>query len=86
MAQISGPTGRGGGGAPLYFIKCVIAQKPLESPPLNIYILVLYDKTHSAIQTLGHMTKMAAMPIYGRNPSNILFSGTAGPISTKLSM
>ena len=32
---------------------------------------------------LGHMTKMAAMPIYGKNPSKI-FSRTGGPISTKL--
>ena len=29
------------------------------------------------------MTKMAAMPIYGKNPSKIFFSGTGGPISTK---
>ena len=33
----------------------------------------------------GHMTKMAATPIYGKNPSKI-FSGTGGPISTKLCM
>ena len=33
----------------------------------------------------GHMTKMAAMPIYGKNPSKI-FSGTGGPIITKLGM
>ena len=32
---------------------------------------------------LGHMTKMAATPIYGKNPSKI-FSRTGGPISTKL--
>ena len=31
----------------------------------------------------GHMTKMAAMPIYGKNPSKIFFSGTGGPISKK---
>ena len=31
------------------------------------------------------MTKMAAMPIYGKNPSKI-FSGTGRPISTKLGM
>ena len=30
------------------------------------------------------MTKMAAKPIYGKNPSKIFFSGTGGPISTKL--
>ena len=34
----------------------------------------------------GHMTKMAAMPIYGKNPSKIFFSITGGPISTKLGM
>ena len=34
----------------------------------------------------GHMTKMAAMPIYGKNPSKIFFSWTCGPISTKLGM
>ena len=34
----------------------------------------------------GHMTKMATMPIYGKNPSKIFCSGTGGPISTKLGM
>ena len=34
---------------------------------------------------LGHMTKMAATAIYGKNCSKI-FSGTGGPISTKLGM
>ena len=29
------------------------------------------------------MTKMAATPLYGKNPSKIFFSGTGGPISTK---
>ena len=37
------------------------------------------------IKNLGHMTKMAAMPIYGKYHSKI-FSGTGGPISTKLGM
>ena len=35
------------------------------------------------INNQGHMTKMAAMPIYGINPSKI-FSGTDGPILKKL--
>ena len=35
---------------------------------------------------LGHMTKMAATPIYGKNPSKIFFSRTGGPIFTKLIM
>ena len=34
----------------------------------------------------GHMTKMAATPIYGKNPSKIFFSRTGGPISMKLGM
>ena len=38
------------------------------------------------INNPGHMTKMAAMPIYGKNPSKIFFSRTSGQISTKLGM
>ena len=38
------------------------------------------------LQHLGHMTKMAAMPIYGKNPSKIFFSRTGRPISTKLKL
>ena len=34
----------------------------------------------------GHMTKMAAKPIYGKNPSKSFFSATGGPISMKLGM
>ena len=34
----------------------------------------------------GHMTKMAATPIYGKNPSKIFFSRTGMPIFTKLGM
>ena len=36
------------------------------------------------INNLGHMTKMATMPIYGINPSKIFCSGIGGPISKKL--
>ena len=35
---------------------------------------------------LGNMTKMAATPICGKNPSKIYFSRTGGPIFTKLGM
>ena len=34
----------------------------------------------------GHITKMAAMPINGKNPSKFFFSGTTGLISTTLVM
>ena len=36
------------------------------------------------INNLGHMTKMAAMPISGKTPSNIFFSETNRLISMKL--
>ena len=32
----------------------------------------------------GHMTKMAAMPIYGKNTLKIFFTGTTGLILMKL--
>ena len=35
---------------------------------------------------LGHMTKMAATPIYGKSHSKNFFSRTGGLISTKLGM
>ena len=35
---------------------------------------------------LGHMTKMAVTPLYGKNPSKIFFSRTGGPIFTKFGM
>ena len=38
------------------------------------------------INNTGHMTRMAARPIYGKNLSKIFFSGTSGPISTKLGL
>ena len=34
----------------------------------------------------GHMTKMAAMPIYGINPLKIFVTGTSRSILTKLGM
>ena len=34
----------------------------------------------------GHMTKMAAMAIYGKNLYKTFFSGTGGPIFMKLGM
>ena len=35
---------------------------------------------------VGHITKMAAKTIYGKNPSKILFSGISGRISMKISL
>ena len=41
---------------------------------------VIEIRQHNA----GHMTKMAAMPIYGKNTLKIFFAGTTGPILMKL--
>ena len=38
------------------------------------------------INNVGHITKMVAMPIYGKNPSKIFFSETNRLISMKLGM
>ena len=42
--------------------------------------------TNVYINNLGHMTKMATMPIYIKNPWKIFSSGTGWPTSTKLGM
>ena len=34
------------------------------------------------INNPGHITKMAAMSIYGKHHSKIFFSGTGGPIES----
>ena len=38
------------------------------------------------INELGHMTNMAAMPIYGKNLKKSSFSRTNRPMALKLSM
>ena len=39
--------------------------------------------TKVCLRHLGHMTKMVATPIYGKNPSKIFFSRTGRPIFAK---
>ena len=38
------------------------------------------------INNPGNITKLAEMPIYGKNPSKIFSSGTGGLISEKFGM
>ena len=56
-------------------IKAKFYVKHLWNGGINVYI-----------NFLVHITKMAAMPIYGKNPSKIFFSESGGPISKKLGM
>ena len=38
------------------------------------------------IKYFGHMTKMTTMPIYGKTPLNIFFTGTKRPMALGLGM
>ena len=42
--------------------------------------------TEVCLQGLGHMTKMAVTPMYGKNPSKIFFSRTKEPMTLWLGM
>ena len=44
------------------------------------------EETKVCSPHLGYMTKMAATPIYGRNPLKIFFSGTKEPLALGLGM
>ena len=55
-----------------------------QTSPTAICGASLGGGTKACLRHLDHMTKMAAKPIYGKNPSKILFSGTSGQIFTKL--
>ena len=52
----------------------------------NLYENFRYKEMKIWWNNAGHMTKMAAMPIYGKNPLEIFFSRTGRPIFTKLGM
>ena len=43
-------------------------------------------RRNESLGGLCHMTKMAAMPIYGKNPLKICFSRTKGPVALGLGM
>ena len=58
--------------------------RPFE---LKFHMKTPYDRL-AKINTkcTGHMTKMATMPIYGKNPLNVFFSGTKKPMALGLGM
>ena len=67
------------------------SPKPLaRSKPNFIWSLLSYSPRVGGTKVcswhLGHMSKMAAKPIYGKNPSKIFFSGSGRPIFKKLGM
>ena len=58
--------------------------RPIE---LKFHMKTPYDRLAKIYTNCtGHMTKMATMPIYGKNPLNIFFSGTKRPMTLGLGM
>ena len=56
--------------------------RPIE---LKLHMKTPYDRLAKIYTNCtGHMTKMATTPIYGKNPLNILFSGTKRPVALEL--
>ena len=66
-------------------IKTCFSQKPLFLTKLCLLAFRFMEMKICCFDA-GHMTKIAAMPIYGRNLSKIFLTGTGWPISTKLGM
>ena len=71
----------------LFFLNTVEAKVIILSKSKSNHMKTPYDRL-AKIYTYctGHMTKMATTPIYGKNPLNILFSGTKRPMSLGLDM
>ena len=69
---------------------CIRTSSSLKPPGQSksnfIGIICMKRGTSMIINKPGHMSKMTAMPIYGKNPSKIFFEGNAEPIATKLDM
>ena len=58
--------------------------RPFE---LKFHMKVSYDRLAKIYTNCtGHMAKMAATPIYGKNPLNIFFSATKRPMALGLCM
>ena len=58
--------------------------RPIE---LKFHMKTPYDRLAKIYTSCtGHMTKMVTMPIYGKNPLNIFFSGTKWLMALGLGM
>ena len=72
--------------SPINILKHVFSQTigPIE---LKFDVKTPYDKLAKiCTKYYGHMTKMTATPIYGKNPLKIFFSGTRRPVTLGLGM
>ena len=58
--------------------------RPFE---LKFHMTTPYDRLAKIYtKSIGHMSKMATMPIYGKNSLNVFFSGTKRPMALVLGM
>ena len=71
---------------PSIYVNIVFTQTvgPIE---LKFHVKTPYDKSAKIYTKLfGHMTKMAATPIYGKKLLKIFFSRTSTPVTLRLGM
>ena len=65
----------------------IISSETTRPFELQFHMKTPYDRLAKIyINCTGHMTKMAKMPIYGKNPSNVFLSGTKRPMALGLGM
>ena len=65
----------------------VVSSETTKLIELKFHMKTPYDRLAKIYTNCtGHMTKMATMPIYDKNPLNIFFSGTKRPIALGLGM
>ena len=71
---------------PSIYLNIVFSQTigPIE---LKFHVKTPYDKLAKIYtKSFGHMTKMAATPVYGKNSLKIFFSRTRRPVTLRLGM
>ena len=65
----------------------IVFSQTIGRIELKFYVKTPYDKTAKiCTKYFGHMTKMAPMPIYGKNLLKIFFSRTRRPVTLRLGM
>ena len=65
--------------------KNIVSSETTRPIELNFHMTTPYDRVAKiCINCTGNMTKMTTMPIYGKNPLNILLSETKRPMALEL--
>ena len=70
----------------IWKLKLAFLRNHLANQSQILYVSFQELGNENLLTRGGHITKMAATPIYGKNPSKIFFSRTCRPIFTKLGM